>query len=194
MSWIGSRGARRRQGFLVRGDRRVVFPLQGAGLRGVAAERGGGAGADELGGGQPGPGFLDDQPRGSRPQDLLLVRFPAPVMVVLSSPNVVSDALHLVRYVSLIASSDGLVIQESGDQGAGLGDLFFLPAAAGQDHAVLGGADRQPVFLPGLGVQPGQAGTVGQPAAVLAVEREADALFTRAMTCPPACRIAVIRS
>ena len=28
------------------------------------------------------------------------VRFPAPVIVVLSSPNVVSDALHLVRYVS----------------------------------------------------------------------------------------------
>src|SRR5450755_3404833 len=29
-----------------------------------------------------------------------LVRFPAPVIVVLSSPKVVSDALHLVRYVS----------------------------------------------------------------------------------------------
>ena len=28
------------------------------------------------------------------------VRFPAPVIVALSSPNVVSDALHLVRYVS----------------------------------------------------------------------------------------------
>jgi hypothetical protein len=29
-----------------------------------------------------------------------LVRFPAPAMVALSSPNVVSDALHLVRYMS----------------------------------------------------------------------------------------------
>ena len=33
------------------------------------------------------------------------VRFPAPVMAVLSSPNVVSDALHLVRYVSRTASA-----------------------------------------------------------------------------------------
>ena len=33
------------------------------------------------------------------------VRFPAPVIVVLSSPNVVSDALHLVRYVSRIVSA-----------------------------------------------------------------------------------------
>jgi len=43
---------------------------------------------------------------------------------------------------------------------------------------VLGGADRHPVFLlPGRAVQPGEAGPVGQPAAVLAVEREADALL-----------------
>src|SRR6266702_3452320 len=34
-----------------------------------------------------------------------LVRFPAPVIVVLSSPNVVSDALHRVRYVSRTASA-----------------------------------------------------------------------------------------
>ena len=34
-----------------------------------AAQRGGGAGAHELGGGEPGPGFLDDQPRGPGPQD-----------------------------------------------------------------------------------------------------------------------------
>ena len=33
------------------------------------------------------------------------VRFPAPVIVVLSSPNVVSDALHLVRYASRTASA-----------------------------------------------------------------------------------------
>jgi hypothetical protein len=33
------------------------------------AERGGGAGAHELGACQPGPGFLDDQPRGPGPQD-----------------------------------------------------------------------------------------------------------------------------
>src|SRR5438128_752976 len=33
------------------------------------------------------------------------VRFPAPVTVALSSPNVVSDALHLVRYVSRTASA-----------------------------------------------------------------------------------------
>ena len=34
-----------------------------------------------------------------------LVRFPAPVIVVLSSPNVVSDALHRVRYASRTASA-----------------------------------------------------------------------------------------
>ena len=33
------------------------------------------------------------------------VRFPAPVIVALSSPKVVSDALHLVRYVSRTASA-----------------------------------------------------------------------------------------
>ena len=33
------------------------------------------------------------------------VRFPAPVMAVLSSPNVVSAALHLVRYASRTASA-----------------------------------------------------------------------------------------
>src|SRR5438132_7829928 len=33
------------------------------------------------------------------------VRFPAPAIVVLSSPNVVSDALHRVRYVSRTASA-----------------------------------------------------------------------------------------
>ena len=81
-----------------------VFPAQGAGLRGFAAERGGGAGAGHLGGGQPGPGFRmtrrGDPDRRTGP----LVRFPAPAIVVLSSPNVVSDALHRVRYVSRTAS------------------------------------------------------------------------------------------
>jgi hypothetical protein len=33
------------------------------------------------------------------------VRFPAPAMVALSSPNVVSDALHLVRYASRTAAA-----------------------------------------------------------------------------------------
>ena len=33
------------------------------------------------------------------------VRFPVPVIVVLSSPNVVSDTLHLVRYASRTASA-----------------------------------------------------------------------------------------
>ena len=33
------------------------------------------------------------------------VRFPAPVIVALSSPKVVSDALHLVRYASRAASA-----------------------------------------------------------------------------------------
>ena len=39
----------------------------------------------------------DDQAGGAGAQTGPQVRFPAPVIVVLSSPNVVSDALHLVR-------------------------------------------------------------------------------------------------
>ena len=59
---------------------------------------------------------------------------------------------------------------------------------------MLGGADRQPVFfLPGRGVQPGQPGSVGQPAAA-GLQRQATLALTRATTCPPASRIAVIRS
>jgi len=70
---------------LIGGDRGAGPAAQGAGCGGLSAERGGGAGADELGGGQP------DRRTGP------LVRFPAPLIVVLSSPNVVSDALHPVR-------------------------------------------------------------------------------------------------
>jgi hypothetical protein len=57
------------EGLLVGGDRGAVFLAQGAGLRGVAAERGGGAGAGQLGGGEPGPGLLDDQARAPGSQD-----------------------------------------------------------------------------------------------------------------------------
>jgi hypothetical protein len=39
----------------------------------------------------------DDESRGSRPQHRAARRFPTPRMAVLSSPNVVSDTLHLVR-------------------------------------------------------------------------------------------------
>jgi hypothetical protein len=78
---------------------------RGAGVCGAAVQGCGGAGADQLGGGQPGPGFLDDQARGPDRRTGPLVRFPAPVIVVSSSPNVVSDALHRVRYVSRTASA-----------------------------------------------------------------------------------------
>ena len=62
-----------------------------------------------------------------------LVRFPAPVIVALSSPNVVSDALHRVRYASAPPRRARPGGPEGGDHGAGLGDLF--PIAAGQDRA-----------------------------------------------------------
>ena len=106
------------------------------------------------------------------------MRFPAPVIVALSSPNVVSDALHLVRYVPHLVRGRGTIAEEGGDHGAGLGDLF-LPVAAGQDRVVLGRADGQPVILlPRRGVQPGEARSVGQPAAAWPViEGEADALL-----------------
>ena len=57
------------EGFLVGGDRGGVFAAQGAGGGVLAAERGGLAGAGQLGGGEPGPGFGDDQPRGAGAQD-----------------------------------------------------------------------------------------------------------------------------
>src|SRR5271169_991722 len=76
------------------------------------------------------------------------VRFPAPVMVVLPSPNVVSDALHRVRYVSRTAeagaawwSSRVVIRVQACDTSSPV-----LPVAAGQDRVVLGSADRQPVF------------------------------------------------
>ena len=139
------------EGFLVRGDRGAVRAVQGAGRGRLAAERGGGAGAHQLGGGQPGPGLGDDQARGPDRSTGPEVRCPATVMVALSSPNVVSDALHRVRYVSRTAPAG---------------------AAWWSSRVVI----RVQVFcLPGRGVQPGQAGPIGQPAA--AGQRQADPLL-----------------
>jgi hypothetical protein len=74
------------EGFLVGGDRGAVLPAQGAGLRGLAAERGGGAGAGQLGGGEPArASWMTSRGHPDRrtgPD----VRLPAPVIVVLSSP------------------------------------------------------------------------------------------------------------
>jgi hypothetical protein len=77
------------------------------------------------------------------------VRFPAPVIVALSSPNVVSGALHRREIgVPDLAGGRGLVIEEGGDHGAGPG-CVILPVAGGQDDVVLGGAHGEPVlFLP----------------------------------------------
>ena len=71
-----------------------------------------------------------------------------------------------------------LVVEEGGDDRAGLRDLL-LPVAGGEDGVVLGGPDREPVrFPPGPGVQPGHPGSVGQPAAAGAVrEGQGDARF-----------------
>ena len=68
--------------------------VQRAGGGRLAVQRCGGGRADQLGGGQP--CFGDDQPQGPGPQHGPEVRQPAPVIVALSSPKVVSDALHLV--------------------------------------------------------------------------------------------------
>ena len=122
------------------------------------------------------------------------VRFPAPVIVVLSSPNVVSDALHRVRYVSRSASAGAARWSRRVVIRVQVSETSPLPVAAGQDRVVLGSPDREPVFfLPGRGVQPGHAGSVGQPAAA-GLQRQAIPAFTRATTCPPASRIAEISS
>jgi hypothetical protein len=86
-----------REGFLVYDDRGIVLAVPGAGRGGLAVQSCGSAGADEMGSGQPGPGFLDDQARGPERRIGSEVRFPAPVMAVLSSLKVVSEALHWVR-------------------------------------------------------------------------------------------------
>jgi hypothetical protein len=83
------------EGDFIGGDR-AVFPAaaEGAGGCGVAVQGGGCAGADQLGGGQPGQNSCmtrRGEPERSTGPD---VRSPAPAMVALSSPNVVSDALH----------------------------------------------------------------------------------------------------
>jgi hypothetical protein len=79
------------------------------------------------------------------------------------------------------------VVQQGGDQGAGLGDL--VPVAA-----KLGGADRQPVVrLPGRAFSQ----VIRDPSGSQPLPGPADRLipaFTRATTCPPASKIAEISS
>ena len=58
------------------------------------------------------------------------MRFPAPVIVVLSSPKVVSDALYLVRYVSLTAVSAFYAHQAR--NGAEVGDLLAVWRSGGR--------------------------------------------------------------
>ena len=110
------------EGFLVRGDRGAVFPAQGAGGGVPAAERGGLAGAGQLGGGQPGPGLLDDQPRRARAQDRAAGAVPGPGdrRLVLAEGGLRRAPPAQVGVPDLV-SGRGLVIQQGGDDGAGLG-------------------------------------------------------------------------
>jgi hypothetical protein len=93
------------------------------------------------------------------------VRSPAPAMVVLSSPE---RGLRR-RPAGLVSAADlagihCMVVQQRGDQGAGL--RYFLPVAAGQHRVVLGDRDRQPVArLAARRVQEAQPGPVGKPPA-----------------------------
>ena len=85
------------EGFLVGGDRPGVLPAQRAGrcssLRSAAASL---ARTSWVPASQAQASWMTrrgEPERRTGPE----VRFPAPVIVVLSSPNVVSDALHRVR-------------------------------------------------------------------------------------------------
>ncbi len=176
------------------GGRGAVFPAQGAGPRGLAAERRGRAGAGQLGGGEPGPGFLDDQRRGSRSQDRAAGAVPGTGDrgLVLAERGLRRAPPGQVRLPHR-GGGRGLMVQEGGDHGAGLGGLFS-PVAARNDGVVLGRTDREPVFFPpGRGVQPGQPGPSGSEPPPGPIGRLIPA-FTRATTCPPASRIAVISS
>ena len=135
------------EGFLVGGDRPGVrAAAEGAGVRGLAVQGGGGAGADQLGGGQPGPGFLDGQARGPGPQHRAGRAVPRPGDrgLVFPERGLRRAPPGQVRLPDRVRGR-GLVVQQRGDQGAGLGD--FLAVAAGQDRVVLGGADRRAGLL-----------------------------------------------
>ena len=93
------------EGFLVRGDRGGVPAAQRAGRGGLAGRAAAAlARTSWVAVSQAQASWMTrrgEPERSTGPE----VRFPAPVMVVLSSPNVVSDALHLVRYASRTASA-----------------------------------------------------------------------------------------
>jgi hypothetical protein len=121
------------------------------------------------------------------------VRFPAPVMVALSSPKVVSDALHRVRYVSRTAPAGAVrwssrvvirvqVSETSCPPPQGSTALCSAARTGSRSCFFPDGAFSQVIRDPS-GSQP-PLGSAGRliPA------------FTRATTCPPASRIAVIRS
>src|ERR1019366_5573532 len=130
------------EGFLVGGDRGGVFAAQGTGGGVLAAQRGGLAGAGQLGRGEPGPGFGDDQPRRPRPQDRAGGAVPGARdrRLVLPERGLRRAPPGQVGAPDRVGGG-GLVVQQGGDDGAGLGDFF--PVAAGQDDVVLGGADRE---------------------------------------------------
>ena len=121
------------------------------------------------------------------------VRFPAPVMVALSSPKVVSDALHRVRYASRTAEagaawwSSRVVIRvqvsdTSSPWPRGRTALCSAARTGSRSSSFPDGAFSQ-VRRDPSGSQP-PPGSIGRliPA------------FTLATTCPPASRIAEIRS
>ncbi len=122
------------------------------------------------------------------------VRLPAPVIVALSSPNVVSDALHLVRYVSRTASAGAASWSRRGVITVQVSETssFPPPGRTALCSAARTGS-RSSFFPDGAFSQVSRDPSGSQPRSSPSNGRLMPS-FTRATTCPPASRIAVIRS
>ena len=122
------------------------------------------------------------------------MRFPAPVIVVLSSPKVVSDALHLVRYVSRTAPAGAARWSRRVVITVQVSETCSFPPAAGMTAlcSVTRTGSRSSFFPDGAFSQVRRDPSGSQPPP--GASGSATVALTRAMTCPPASRIAVIRS
>ena len=122
------------------------------------------------------------------------VRFPAPAMVVLSSPNVVSDALHRVRYVSRTASAGAASWSSRVVITVQVSETSSIPSPQGRT-ALCSAArtgSRSSFFPDGAFSQVRRDPSGSQPPP--GSSGSATVALTRATTWPPASRIAVISS
>ena len=125
-----------------------------------------------------------------------LVRFPAPVMVALSSPNVVSDALHRVRYVSRTWSAGAAWWSSRVVMTVQVSETSSVPSPQGM-IALCSAArtgSRSSFFPDGAFSQVRRDPSGSQPRLRPVLEAEADAFLHAGDDVPARARIAMIRS